>query len=111
METTTDTNSEDRIGQADPQQPTDHGAANDQFTPPPPISQPRRLQRSSDGPLGGVAGGIANYFDIDPTLVRLGLVAGTLMYGGGLLVYVAAWLIIPPAPSRALPPPPPMVYS
>ncbi len=110
METTTDTNSQGRTGPTDAEQPTEHGAANDQIAPPPPVPQPRRLQRSSDGPLGGVAGGIATYFDIDPTLVRVGLVAGTLMYGGGFLVYLAAWLIIPPAPSQMLPPPP-MAYS
>jgi phage shock protein PspC (stress-responsive transcriptional regulator) len=45
--------------------------------------------------LAGVAAGIADYFDIDPTLVRIGFVA--LSFIGGLAVpfYLAGWLLIP----------------
>jgi phage shock protein C len=45
--------------------------------------------------LGGVAGGIAEYFNIDPTLVRLVWVVLGLAYGSGLLIYLAAWIIVP----------------
>ncbi|MFZ1741384.1 MAG: PspC domain-containing protein [Pontixanthobacter sp.] len=42
----------------------------------------------------GVCGGIANYFGIDPTLVRIGFVAGTLIgFGSLFLVYLAVALI------------------
>jgi phage shock protein PspC (stress-responsive transcriptional regulator) len=73
---------------------------------------PRRLYRSrSDRVLGGVCGGIARYFNVDPVLVRVGAVALIFLGGAGLLAYVAAVLLIPnegeggrppDAPSRAL---------
>jgi phage shock protein PspC (stress-responsive transcriptional regulator) len=45
--------------------------------------------------LGGVCGGVAEYFDIDPVLIRLGWIFLTLVGGGGLLVYLIAWIIVP----------------
>ena len=45
--------------------------------------------------LAGVAAGLAEYFDVDVTLVRIGLVALTLLGGAGVPLYVAAWLLIP----------------
>ncbi len=64
--------------------------------PPPPDPGPRRLTRSSkDRMLGGVAGGIGRYFGIDPTLVRIGLVALALFGGTGLVVYAAALMLVP----------------
>lgn len=49
--------------------------------------------------LGGVAGGIADYLGVDPTLARLGLVAA-LIFGHvvTLILYVAAWLFVPEQP-------------
>ncbi|MBC7120597.1 MAG: PspC domain-containing protein [Candidatus Methanosuratus sp.] len=62
-------------------------------------SAPKRLYRSnSDRILGGVCGGIAAYFGIDPIIIRLLWVAFTLVYGFGLLVYIIAWIIVPRAP-------------
>lgn len=59
----------------------------------------RRLYRSNrDRILGGVAGGIGEYFDVDPTLVRLAWVILALAGGFGVLAYIIAWLIIPEAP-------------
>ena len=43
----------------------------------------------------GVCGGIAEYFDIDPTLVRLGWVLLTFFGGSGILAYIVAAIIIP----------------
>ncbi|HPD00371.1 MAG TPA: PspC domain-containing protein [Acetivibrio sp.] len=55
----------------------------------------RRLVRSkNDKVLAGVCGGIAEYFDIDPTIIRLGFVILTLV-GPGILVYLLAIFIIP----------------
>lgn len=55
-----------------------------------------RLYRSeSDRIIGGVCGGLAEYFDIDPSLVRLLAVALFLGAGTGLLAYLIAWLVIP----------------
>ena len=63
--------------------------------------EPKRLYRSrSSRMLGGVCGGIAEYFNIDPTLVRLGVVALSLAAGGGLLAYIIAAIIIPEAPAE-----------
>jgi len=49
--------------------------------------------------LGGVAGGLAEYFDVDPTIVRLGLIAA-LIFGHVITftLYIAAWLLIPEQP-------------
>ena len=55
-----------------------------------------RLHRSRDGRmLAGVAAGLADYFDIDPTLVRIGFVALALLGGLAVPVYLAGWLLIP----------------
>ncbi len=57
----------------------------------------KRLYRSSTQKmLAGVCGGIGEYFDIDPTLVRLSFVLFSLMGGSGLLAYIIAAIVIPP---------------
>lgn len=48
--------------------------------------------------LGGVCSGMADYFNIDPVLVRVLWVVFTLMGGAGLLAYIICWIIIPEAP-------------
>ena len=48
--------------------------------------------------LAGVCGGIAEYFNIDPTLVRLGWVVFCALGGSGVLAYIVAALIIPRTP-------------
>jgi phage shock protein C len=56
----------------------------------------RRLYRSkTERMLGGVCGGIADLFDIDPTLVRLVFVLATLWGGLGLIIYLILWWIAP----------------
>lgn len=57
----------------------------------------KKLYRSSKNKMiGGVCSGIAEYFDVDPTLVRLGWVVGTFITGGaGVLAYIIAWIIVP----------------
>ena len=53
--------------------------------------------------LSGVSGGLAEYFNIDATLVRLGIVGLTLITGGGaLLGYVVAWIVMPEADGKAV---------
>jgi phage shock protein C len=58
---------------------------------------PRRLYRvASQKRIAGVCSGLARYFEVDVTLVRLLVVAGTLCSGGlGLLAYIAAWIVMP----------------
>ena len=56
----------------------------------------KRLHKSSTQKMvAGVCGGIGEYFNIDPTLIRLGFVALSFMSGGGLLVYILAAIVIP----------------
>jgi phage shock protein C len=57
---------------------------------------PKKLYRSrSDRKLAGVCGGIGEYFEIDPVLIRLLWIFFTLAGGGGVLAYIIAWLVVP----------------
>ena len=61
----------------------------------------RRLYRSgNDKILGGVCGGLGEYFGIDPTLIRLAWIIFSLVYGSGILAYIIAWIIIPRNPNH-----------
>ena len=56
----------------------------------------KRLYRSNNSRmLCGVFGGIAEYFDIDPTLVRLGWALFCALGGSGIIAYIIAAIIIP----------------
>ncbi len=56
----------------------------------------KRLYKSNENKmLAGVCGGIAEYFNIDPTLVRLGWVLFSFLGGSGLLAYIISAIIIP----------------
>lgn len=56
----------------------------------------KRLYRSeSNKMLCGVCGGVAEYFNIDPTLVRLGWAVLTLAGGSGIIAYIIAAIIVP----------------
>jgi len=60
------------------------------------IPEIRRLQRSrSDRMIAGVSGGLARYFEIHPAVFRVGFVVLTLLGGAGILIYGAAWLVMP----------------
>ena len=59
----------------------------------------KRLYRSNrNKKLCGVCGGIAEYFDLDPTLIRLGWVIFCALGGSGILAYIIAAIIIPSSP-------------
>lgn len=59
----------------------------------------KRLYRIEEGKmLCGVCGGIAEYFNLDPTLVRLGWVVVSCFAGAGVVAYIAAAIIIPIKP-------------
>ena len=55
----------------------------------------KMFMRASDGMLGGVCKGIADYFGIDPTVVRVIWVVGSWFYGIGIVLYLALWIIAP----------------
>ena len=59
----------------------------------------KKLYRSRNNRMiAGICAGLGDYFDLDPTLVRLGLVALVLVGGTGLLAYLIGWIIIPEEP-------------
>ena len=56
----------------------------------------KRLYRSRTNQIiGGVCGGLGDYFGIDPVLFRLAFVLLVLMFGTGVLAYIILWLIMP----------------
>jgi len=61
---------------------------------------PKKLMRSSrDKKLGGVCAGLAEYFDIDPMIVRVVWLLAFLCAGAGGLVYIVLWMVLPLAPA------------
>ena len=55
-----------------------------------------RLYRIVNGRvIGGVAGGIAEYFNIDPTIIRIPFILLTIFGGGGVLIYIVMWIVVP----------------
>ena len=50
---------------------------------------------STDKKLGGVCGGLADYFSVDSLIVRLAFVALVLGWGSGLLLYLLLWILAP----------------
>lgn len=68
----------------------------------------RRLYRSRrDSILGGVAGGVADYLDVDPSIVRIVWAVLALLTGGLFLVlYIVMWIVVPLDPGTATGQPP-----
>lgn len=58
----------------------------------------RRLYLGTDKKIAGVCSGIADFFGIDPTLVRLGWVVFVLAGGSGILGYIIAMIVMPERP-------------
>ena len=79
------------------------GAAQSQAADAPRAYQPaprKRLVRSStDSKIAGVCGGLADYFDIDPMIVRILWVVLVVCGGTGLLAYIILWIVLPLAPT------------
>ena len=59
-----------------------------------------RLQKSPNKKVAGVAGGIADYFGIDPTLVRIAFVIGTIASQGTFLLGYIILSFVMPAPDK-----------
>ena len=58
----------------------------------------RLYKNHADQKLCGVCSGIATYFDIDPTIVRLALVLFCLLGGSGILAYIICAIVMPDEP-------------
>lgn len=67
----------------------------------------RRLYRSrTDSILGGVAGGVADYLDADPAIVRIIWAILAIVTGGIFLVlYIVMWIVVPETPASTTAPP------
>ena len=56
----------------------------------------KKLYRSmTDKKIAGVCGGLGEYFNIDPVILRIAFVVALLMAGGGGLLYLIMWLVVP----------------
>jgi phage shock protein C len=82
-----------------------------------PLSE-KRLMRSADAKIGGVCGGLAEYLDVDPTVVRLVWCLITFFSGlvPGTIAYLVAWLVLPAPPKAVVEvipavAPPPQAYT
>jgi phage shock protein C len=64
----------------------------------------KRLVRSStDKKIAGICGGLADYFDIDATILRICWLLAFLCAGTGLLAYIILWIALPIAPTGIAP--------
>jgi phage shock protein C len=64
----------------------------------------KKFYRSKkDRVIAGVCGGIAEYFDIDPIIVRLIALSLVLSAGGGIIAYIIAWIAVPIEPEDQYP--------
>jgi phage shock protein C len=70
------------------------------IAPPPETAPPPRLlrRRLDNRVIAGVCSGLADYFGIDPILVRLAFVVITFAGGAGILAYIVLWIVMTPAP-------------
>jgi phage shock protein C len=66
------------------------------------MAETRKLYRSrSNRQVAGVCGGLAQYFNLDATLIRILFVVLAVLGGSGLVLYLAMWIIVPNEPSAA----------
>jgi phage shock protein C len=60
------------------------------------MEEPRNMYRSrNQRMLAGVCGGLAEYFNVDATLIRVLFLVLAVFGGSGLVIYVVMWLIVP----------------
>lgn len=65
------------------------------------MTKVKKLYRSKkDRMIAGVCGGFAEYFQIDPVVVRL-IAVLMLFWGGGFLAYLILWAVVPESPKKA----------
>lgn len=59
------------------------------------MEEKKRLTRSDNKMIGGVCAGLADYLDLDPTIVRVAWVLMVMFAGFGVLLYAILWLVMP----------------
>ncbi len=63
------------------------------------MAKVKKLYRSrKNRVIAGICGGLGDYFQVDPTLVRVLWVVFSLLWGAGLLAYIILWIIVPEEP-------------
>ena len=62
----------------------------------------KKLYKSKNKKISGVCAGVAEYFNIDPTIVRIIWLVIALCYGIGLVAYIACMIAMPEAPSNII---------
>ena len=66
------------------------------------MAQTRKLYRSrTDRKLAGVCGGLAQYFNLDATLIRVLFIVLAVLGFAGVVIYLAMWIIVPNEPQGA----------
>jgi phage shock protein PspC (stress-responsive transcriptional regulator) len=68
---------------------------------PAPCARHKLMRSSSDKKIGGVCAGLADFLDLDPTIVRVVWLLAVLFAGTGLFVYLVLWIVLPLAPAEA----------
>ena len=64
------------------------------------MNRKKLYKSSTDKKLAGVCGGIADYFDVDSTLIRLAWIIAAFALGTGLLAYIICALVMPDQPAN-----------
>ena len=59
------------------------------------------MRSSRDKKIAGVCAGLAEYFDLDPTIVRVIWLLAIFFAGTGFLIYIILWIVLPLAPLDA----------
>jgi phage shock protein C len=63
------------------------------------MAETRKLYRSkTDRKVAGICGGLAQYFNLDATLIRVLFVVLAVLGGSGLVIYLVMWIIVPKEP-------------
>jgi phage shock protein PspC (stress-responsive transcriptional regulator) len=61
------------------------------------------MRSGTDKKIAGVCAGLADYFDLDPTIVRVVWLLAILVGGTGVLAYLVLWIVLPVAPAGIIP--------
>lgn len=60
----------------------------------------RLLRSNTNKVIGGVCGGLGEYFSIDPVIIRIILVLAAIFFGTGILLYLILWIMMPETPIK-----------
>ncbi len=65
------------------------------------VARKRLVRPRENRRIAGVCAGLGEYFDIDPTLIRVLWVLAVIFGGTGILAYIVAWIVMPEEPKHA----------